>query len=270
MATLTSAQRTILKKIILGLLFLAAIVAVNGIALRLGQIVNPTTVAFALLIIVVTSAIFAGLAVAVVISVVATLFFNYFFLPPIGRFIIYDSHNWVALFAFLFGSVVIGRLTASANENRLKAEDLEFTVSRLKEFGSWLLLMPRDTITLSAIAEGAVRIFSLEYCSIHVYAEGRGHHFSGTSVGKLSREIADSLKIVEDHSTDLIELAEEQSLGVRYSRIRTTNQYTAVLVVKDHRITTETLDAISSIIGLVLNEALRERLISISKDKKYA
>src|SRR5262245_15507989 len=156
MATLTSAQRTILKKIVLGILFLGCIVVVNAIALQLGSIINPTTVAFGFLIIVVASAVFAGLTVAIVVSVVATFFFNYFYLPPVGRFIIYDSHNWVALFTFLFASVVISRLTASANENRHKAEDLEFTIGRLKEFSSWLLLMPKHTITLSAIAEGAV------------------------------------------------------------------------------------------------------------------
>lgn len=262
MATLTSAQQTILKKILLGIAFLASLVVVNAIALRLGQIVNPTTVAFAFLIIVVASAVFAGLAAAVVVSIVATLFFNYFYLPPIGRFIIYDSHNWVALFAFLFTSVVIGRLTASANENRHKAERLEFTLRGLKEFGSWLLLLPAETITLSEIAEGAVRIFSLEYCSIHVYAEGKWHHFSGTSVGKLSRDVADSLKIPQDHPTDLIELAEEQSLGVRYSRIRTSDQHIAVLVVKSNQLSSQALDAIASIIGIVLNEALRETRLS--------
>jgi len=223
MATLTSVQRTILKKIILAAVFFGAIVIVNAVALRLGEIVNATTVAFAFLIIVVGSAVFAGLTVAVIISIVATLFFNYFYLPPIGRFIIYDSHNWVALFTFLFTSVVISRLTASANENRHKANDLQVTLARLKEFSSWLLLIPRHTMTLSAIAEGAVRIFSLDYCSIHVYAEGRWHHFSGTSIGNLSRNVADSLKIPQDHPTDLLELAEEQSLGVRYSRIRTSD-----------------------------------------------
>jgi two-component system, OmpR family, sensor histidine kinase KdpD len=258
MATLTSVQRTILKKITLGLVFLCAIVIVNAIALRLGEIVNATTVAFAFLIIVVASAVFAGLTVAVTVSIIATFFFNYFYLPPVGRFIIYDSHNWVALFTFLFTSVVISRLTASANENRHKANDLEFTLGRLKEFSSWLLLLPRANMTLSAIAEGAVRIFSLEYCSIHVYAEGRWHHFSGTSVGNLSRDVADHLKIPEDHPTDLIELAEEQSLGVRYSRIRSSDQYIAVLVVKDHHLTTQALDAMSSIIGIVLNEALHQ------------
>ncbi len=262
MANLTSEQRTILKKIIFCLVFVCSIIVITRIALHLGGIVNPTTVGFIFLIVVVMSAIFAGLIVAVITSIVATLFFNYFFFPPIGTFIIYDLHNWVAVFALLFTSVVISRLTASANENRHKANDLEFTLGRLKEFGSWLLLMPKDTMTLSAIAEGAVRIFSLEYCSIHVYAEGKWHHFSGTSIGELSRDVADSLKNPQDHPTDLVELAEEQSLGVRYSRIRTSEQYIAVLVVRSSYLSSQAIDSIASIIGIVLNEALRETHLS--------
>jgi K+-sensing histidine kinase KdpD len=258
MANLTIDQWTILKKIILCLLFICSIIVITRIAVHFGGIVNPTTVGFLFLIVVVMSAIFAGLLVAVITSIVATMFFNYFFFPPIGTFVIYDLHNWVAVFALLFTSVVISRLTASANENRHKAHQLEFTLSRLKEFGSWLLSMSKETVTLSGIAEGAVRIFSLEYCSIHVYAEGKWHHFSGTSIGDLSRDVAESLKNPQDHPTDLVELAEEQSLGVRYSRIRTSDQYIAVLVVKSSYLSTQAIDSIASIIGIVLNEALRE------------
>ncbi len=258
MANLTSVQRTILKKVLLCSLFLVGIVVVNAIALGLGEIINPTTVAFTFLIIVVASAVFAGLPVAVVVSIVATLFFNYFFLPPVGTFRIYDSHNWIAIFAFLFTAVVISRLTASANENRHKAHNLEFTIVRLKEFASWLLSMPIETVTLSEIAQAAVRIFALQYCSIHVYAEGKWHHFSGTSVGELSRDIADGLKIPQDHPTDLLELAEEQSLGVRYSRIRTGAEAIAVLVVKSDYLNREAIDAMASMIGMVLTESLKD------------
>lgn len=254
----TSTQRVILKKIILCLLFLCCIVLITRIALQLGgEILNPTTVGFMFLIIVVLSAVFAGLIVAVIISIVATLFFNYFFFPPIGTLRIYDLHNWISVFALLFTSVVISRLTASANENRHKADNLELTLGRLKEFGSWLLLVPRETITLSEIAEAAVRIFSLRYCSIHVYAEGKWHHFSGTSVGELSREIADNLKNPKDHPTDLLELAEEQSLGVRYSRIRSDAEPIAVLVVKSDYLTREAIDAMASMIGMFLTDSLK-------------
>lgn len=240
MATLTSVQGTVLKKIILGLLFLGCIVGVNAIALSLGPIINPTTVAFAFLIIVVASAVFAGLAVAVVVSIAATLFFNYFYLPPIGRFIIYDSHNWVSLFTFLFTSVVISRLTASANENRHKAHDLEFTLARLKEFGSWLLRS--NAITVSEISQGAIKIFSLQYCSIHIYGDGASYN----------------LKISNDHPAGLLKLAEEHSLGVRYSNIRIGSKNIAALVVKSDYLSRDALDAIAFMIGITLTKSRKE------------
>jgi two-component system sensor histidine kinase KdpD len=45
---------------------------------------------------------------------------NYFFLPPIGTFIINDPQNWLGLFAFLTASVVGSRLSERARE---EAED---------------------------------------------------------------------------------------------------------------------------------------------------
>jgi two-component system sensor histidine kinase KdpD len=106
-----------LQKFGLALSFIAAVVVLTRIALQFGTIANPTTVGFAFLILVVLAAVVAGLTVAVITSVVATLFFNYFFFPPIGTFAIADFHNWVALFAFLFTSIVISRLTSSALMN---------------------------------------------------------------------------------------------------------------------------------------------------------
>jgi len=37
--------------------------------------------------------------------VVATIAFNYFFLPPVGTLTIADPQNWVALLAFLVTSI---------------------------------------------------------------------------------------------------------------------------------------------------------------------
>lgn len=255
-------QKNIFKKLGLFLLFLCAIIIITWVAPQLGGIVNPTTIGFSFLILVVTSAVFAGLWVAIAISITATLFFNYFFLPPIGTFHIADFDNWVALFAFLFTAIVISRLTASAHENAIKSEILEITLKRLREFGNWLLTLPRDRVTLSGIAENAVRILGLEYCSIHVYAEGKWHHFSGASVGNLPQQVAESLKVSGDHPTAVMELVEEQGLGVRYSQIRTGPGSFALLAVKSDYLPTQAIDAMASMIGLLLVEALREMQLS--------
>ncbi|MCI0416531.1 hypothetical protein L0222_27500 [bacterium] len=136
---------------------------------------------------------------------------------------------------------------------------LELTAKRMKEFGLWLLSLPEDLVTLSEIAEGTRRIFELNYCSIHVCADGKSHHFSGSSTDSLSKYVADSLKVTEDHRTDVIELAEEQALGVRYSTIRAAPGLVAVLAVRSDYLSMEAIDTIASMIGMMLLNILRDR-----------
>jgi two-component system sensor histidine kinase KdpD len=89
-------------------------------AYRLWLHVNSTTVALTLLMLVLFLAAKWGLRYAVVTSLIATVCYNYFFLPPIGTFIINDPQNWLGLFAFLTASVVGSRLSERARE---EAED---------------------------------------------------------------------------------------------------------------------------------------------------
>src|SRR5262252_1066897 len=68
--------------------------------------VNQTTVALSFLLAILAVSAVWGMVVSVIMSVSAMLLFNYFFLPPIGTLTIADPQNWVALFAFLFTSIV--------------------------------------------------------------------------------------------------------------------------------------------------------------------
>ncbi len=258
----TSKRKQLFKKALLTIGFLCSIIVVTKIALQLGSIANATTVGFSYLVLVVISAVFGDLVVATITSFVATLFFNYYFFPPVGTFRIASFDDWVALFAFLFTAIVISRLTASARRNARKAEVLDLTVARMKEFSAWLLSLPRDMLTLSTIAENAVRIFSLEYCSVHVYAEGKWHHFSGTSLGKLSHEVADHLKNTTDHPTAMMELIDEQALGVRYSRVQAGHDSLAVVAIKSKYLPTPDIDSIASMIGILLSETLSDRQLA--------
>src|ERR1700734_2554113 len=81
--------------------------------------VNPTTVALTFLLAILAVSTVWGIAVSVFMSISAMLAFNYYFLPPVGRFTIADPHNWVALFAFLVVSFSASTLSICA---RQKAE----------------------------------------------------------------------------------------------------------------------------------------------------
>jgi len=91
--------------------------------------VNPTTVALTFLVGVLIASANWGLQPAVFMALVATLAFNYYFLPPVGTLTIADPQNWVALFAFLVTAIIASQLAErarreaqSANERRGEAE----------------------------------------------------------------------------------------------------------------------------------------------------
>jgi len=95
-----------------------AVVTSLGRVMRL----NPNTIGFALLIVVLVSSIRGGLLAGTAASIVATLCYNFFFFPPLYTFTIHEPSNWVALAAFLVTSVTVSRLVIAA---RIQAERAE-------------------------------------------------------------------------------------------------------------------------------------------------
>lgn len=80
---------------------------------------NHTTVALALLLVVLVVAAVASRRVAIVTSLVAFACFDFFFLPPEGTFKIANEDDWVALFALLAVSLIGSHL---AHQARRRAE----------------------------------------------------------------------------------------------------------------------------------------------------
>jgi len=118
--------------------WLAAFGALAGIVLvyRHWLRVNQTTVAMTMLLLILVLAAEWGLRYAVVISIAATVCYNFFFLPPVGTFTIADPENWLALFVFLVVAIIASRLSHAARneakEARAKQQELEvlFRLSR--------------------------------------------------------------------------------------------------------------------------------------------
>ena len=93
--------------------------------------INATTVALALLVVVLFVATAFGSGPAVVASLVGGICFNYFFLPPVGTLNIADPHNWIALFAFLITAITAGQLSARAKRRAEEAYAAQQEVERL-------------------------------------------------------------------------------------------------------------------------------------------
>lgn len=114
--------------------FFAAPVIIAAIVGALGPIhdrLSPTTIALAMLLTVLLVATIWGTYPAYLASILGMLCFNFFFLPPIGTFHIADPQNWIALFAFLVTSLVVGKLSAEARRRAAIAETRRREVERL-------------------------------------------------------------------------------------------------------------------------------------------
>jgi two-component system sensor histidine kinase KdpD len=105
--------------------------AVTGALKLFGGHVNSTTVALGLLLVVLFVATGWGSRPAVLSSLLGVVCFNFFYLPPVGRFSIDAADNWVALFAFLVTAVTAGQLWSRAKRRAEEAEAGQHEIERL-------------------------------------------------------------------------------------------------------------------------------------------
>jgi len=143
------------------LVSLGGVVVVTFVAHRVIP-VNATTVGFAYLLFVLIIASTWGFLEAAASSILATLAFNFFFLPPVGTFTIADPQNWVALFSFLATSLVASRLSAKAKARALEAVERQQDVERLYCFSRAILMSDNATSFPSQLVESLTEIFQLK------------------------------------------------------------------------------------------------------------
>lgn len=123
--------------------------------------VNPTTVGFSFLLAVLIVSATWGLRYATFMAICATLTYNYFFLPPVGRFTIADPQNWVALAAFLITAVIASQLSDRARREALNANRRRHDVERLYAFSQQLLAIDNVLELLNDIPSQVVRTFGV-------------------------------------------------------------------------------------------------------------
>jgi len=145
-----------------------AVAALGGIVLVYHRWihVNPTTVALTLLLLILVLAAEWGLRYAVVVSVLATALYNFYFLPPVGTFTIADPQNWLALLAFLITAIIASRLSQRARDEAAEARgrqrELEvlFRLSseliRTESVASLLTSIPSAVASVTAARTGAL------------------------------------------------------------------------------------------------------------------
>lgn len=130
--------------------------------------VNPTTVALSFLLAILAVAAVWGLAYAIGMSIASALCFNFFFLPPLWRFTIADTQNWVALAAFLATSMIASNLSARARRETLAATERRIEVERLYTLCEQLLISDNVVELLKSVPTYIVETFGVEHAAIHI------------------------------------------------------------------------------------------------------
>jgi two-component system, OmpR family, sensor histidine kinase KdpD len=122
---------------------------------------NSITVALTLVLAILGIATRWGLTESVVASVAAVLGLNYYFLPPIGQFIIADPENWVALGVFLVTAITASQLSVRVRKRAAEAIARSREVERLYALGQALLLSGSVRITAREIVNSIIRTFEV-------------------------------------------------------------------------------------------------------------
>src|SRR5262245_21533157 len=138
------------------------------------EALQPLTVGFAFLIVVVAAAAVGRLGPGVLASFVGFIVFNFFFLPPYDSFVIARAEHVVALFVFLGLSVLISALLARAVERADAAEAREAELRTLQELSRDLVIQGPGEETYRGLLEHLVQSFSFDAGALLLQEEGTG------------------------------------------------------------------------------------------------
>lgn len=233
------------------LISLAGVAAVTFVAYRLIP-VNATTVGFAYLLLILVIASAWGFLEAALSSILATLLFNFFFLPPIGTFTIADPQNWVALSSFLATSLIASRLSAVARARAAEAIEGQKDLERLYTFSRDILLTDKSAAIAKQLIEKLSEIFSVE--GVVLYERHTGKTYSVgtvTSEGleqKLHGAASSDARSVETFSPYLI-------VGVSRG-----SEPVASMAVRGSTMSQSVLQSVANLVAIGLERARAEDL----------
>jgi len=153
---------------------------------------NPTTVGFAYLLLVLVIASTWGLAEATLASLAATLAFNFFFLPPIGKFTIADPQNWVALFSFVATALITSRLSARVKKQAFDAVERQRDIERLYTFSRAILLIDPVEPVAKQLARKLAEVFGLRAVVLYDRRTGEIHRAGPSDFDGMEDQLRDA------------------------------------------------------------------------------
>jgi two-component system sensor histidine kinase KdpD len=135
---------------------------------------QPLTIGFTFLVVVVAAAIVGRLGPGLLAAVVSFLTFNFFFLPPYDSFVIARGEHVVALVVFLALSVLISSLYSRAVDRADVAEAKENELHMLQELSRDLVVRGPGEETYAALLGDVVGRFGFDAGALFVRSADGG------------------------------------------------------------------------------------------------
>jgi len=208
---------------------------------------NPTTMALVFLLGVLGISATWGLQQSVFMSVIATLAFNYFFLPPVGTFTITDPQNWIALFAFLATAVTASELSERARRGARSAIERRQELERLYAFSQLLLSSDSPPELLNLIPRYIVESFGVRSAAISLSSRTDVYR-SGPNIDGLE---ANALQLICLRGEPRIEAANQ----LAFMPLRMGMRVVGCLGVAGSTLSRQTLEAIGSLVAISIERA---------------
>ena len=161
--------------------------------------VKASSAGFLYLLLVVIAALWLGFGAATATSLLAVTCLNYFFIPPIFSFRIYDPEDWVALCAFEFTAVVVSRLSSQAQMQARIARQQSSDRQKLYQLTRGALLLDPSRTPSSQIL--VLIQATLQTHSVGLFEEANARSY-GIGVGPAELEAAARDTYLHGHDRD--------------------------------------------------------------------
>ena len=156
-----------------GVLVAALLIAAETLVLyALEAAASPVSLGVVYLLGVLLVSIVWGAPLGIGTSLVSAAAFNYFHIPPTGRFTIAEAENWVALTAFLAVAIAASSLAEAARQRSREAEQRGREARLAAELARVLLGAPELPAALGPAAQRIAQAFGLSSCRLVLEAVG--------------------------------------------------------------------------------------------------
>ena len=219
-----------------------AVALITAIAYKLHM--NAATAALMFIFGVLLASAYWGLRYAVTLALCGAASFDFFFLPPVGTFIITDTKNWVAFMTFLVTALVATKLGDQARREAESAKHRRREVERLYAL-SQRLLTSENVLELLNALPGFVRD-TFAVSDVAMIAADHASIYRSPMNARFDEKVLRST---------LLRGEPVKEAGIAYVPLRLGMRTVGAVSVSGTELSRETLDALGSLAGLAVERA---------------